>query len=62
MDSLQFGGIFLIGIFQLLESACRIDKVARIDAYTFTHRGRGQCRLRVEVDVGNEWDVAALGT
>ena len=59
-DAAQLGGVLLIGVFQLLEGACRVHKVARIDAHTLAHLGCGECCLWIEVDVGNQGDVAAI--
>ena len=54
VDFLDFFAVFLIGIFQFLERACRIHKVAGVDSYLVgSHRCRKR-RFRVEVDVGNE--------
>ena len=53
----QFGGIFLVGVFQLLEGARRIHIVAGIDAH-FLHNARGHIgHLGVEMHIGHEGRV-----
>jgi hypothetical protein len=60
MNAVQFGLVFLVGIIQLLERAGRINKVAGVDADAFTHAGCSQRCLGVEMDVGNEGNVAVM--
>ena len=59
--ALELGVILFLGKFKLLECACRIHKVSRVDAYTLTHLGGSKRCLGIEVDVGNQRDVASVG-
>jgi hypothetical protein len=62
VEALEFLGIFLVGIFQLLELTGRVYIVAGIDAY-FLDDGCGNiCDVWVEMYVGTEWymGVSAL--
>ena len=61
LNLLQFLGILLVGIFQVLEGAARVDVVAGIDAYLLAVLGghvSGMCR---EMDVGHEGCCVAVG-
>ena len=60
--ALELGVILFLGVLQLLECACRIYKVPRVDAHTLTHLGGSKCRLGVEMDVGNQRNIAAVGS
>ena len=60
MYAVQFSLVFLVGIIQPLERAGRIDKVAGVDADAFTHTGCRQRCLGVEMNVGNEGNVAVM--
>ena len=51
---LQFGGILLVGVFQLLERASRVYVVARIDAYFLRISGCHVGYLRAEVYIGHK--------
>ena len=59
-DADEFGGVFLVGVFQFLEGPGRVDKVARIDAHALAHLGGRHRGLAVEVDVGDERHGAVL--
>ena len=54
----EFGGIFLVGVFQMLERAGRVDIVARIDAHFLHDAGRHVGHFRIEMHVG--FDVAEV--
>ena len=60
LDFLDFLGIFLVGIFQLLESSPRIDVVARIDAHLFGIPSSHVGHVGIEVHVGHQRRVVAL--
>ena len=53
LDLLQFGSILLVGIFQVLERAARIDIVARIDAHLLAIEGSDIGGMGREVNVGH---------
>lgn len=53
-EPVEFGGIFLVGVFDLAECAPGIDEVARIDAHLVGHSGCRHRGLGIEVDVGHE--------
>ena len=59
-DASQLGLILLIAVFQLLESARRVHKVSWVDAHALAHRCRRKGSLGIEVDIGNQRDVAVL--
>ena len=53
-DFVDFGKVFVVGVFYFFESARRVDEIARIDAH-FVGGGSGSvCRFGVEVDVGDK--------
>ena len=56
----QFGGVFLVGIFQLLELAGGVDVVARVDAHLLHDGGGHVGHVGVEVDIGHERAVVAF--
>ena len=58
-DLLQFGGIFLVGILQILELPRCIDIVAGVDAHFLTIARRDVGHGGVEVHVGHEGHVTA---
>ena len=51
---LQFGGIFLIGILQVAEGACRVYIVARVDSHLLGIEGGHIGHMGVEVHIGHE--------
>ena len=54
LEAVQFGVVFLVGVFQVLEGARGVHIVARIDAH-FLHDGGGHVgHARIEVDIGHE--------
>ena len=54
LEAVEFGIVFFVGIFQVLEGACGVHIVARIDTH-FLHDGGGHVgHTRVEVDVGHK--------
>ena len=57
---LQFACILLVGIFQVLEGACGIDVVARVDAHLLGIERSYFRHLGVEVDVCHEGRQVAL--
>ena len=59
-DFLDFGAILLIGVGELLEGACRVYKIAGIDAHLV---GESRCRKGctwIEMDVGHQRHIASL--
>ena len=56
----QFGGVFLVGVFQLLELAGGVDVVARVDAHLLHNGGGHVGHVGVEVDIGHERAVVAF--
>ena len=61
LDLLEFGGIFLIGIFEVLERTSGVDIVARIDAYLLAVEGCDIGCMGREVDIGHEGCRIAVG-
>ena len=58
---LQFPGIFLVRVLQLLERPCRIHIVAWIDADLLCIEGSHVSYVRIEVDVSTERCHVAVG-
>ena len=59
---LEFVGILLIGIFLLDELAGRIHVVARIDAHFLAIESSHVGNVRIEVNIGYERSLIAVGT
>ena len=59
---LKFVGIFLVGIFLLDKLAGRIDIVARVDAHLLAVERSHISHIRIEVNIGNERCLIAIGT
>ena len=59
VDALQFGSIFLVGIGKALELACGINEIAWIDAHLVGYLCCRHCRTWIEVNIGNQWNLAA---
>ena len=57
-----FVGIFLVGIFLLDKLAGRIDIVARVDAHLLAVERSHISHIRIEVNIGNERCLIAIGT
>ena len=58
---LKFGGIFLIGILQVLECTARINIVAGIDAHLLAVEGSNVGRVRREMYVSHKGSLIAVG-
>ena len=59
---LEFVGVLLISIFLLDELAGRIHVIARVDAHFLTIESCYISNVRIEVNIGNEWSLIAVGT
>ena len=59
---LEFVSILFISIFLLDELAGRIHVVARIYAHLLAVEGSHVGNVRIEVNIGNEWSLIAVGT
>ena len=59
---LEFVGVLLIGIFLLDELAGRIHIVARVYAHLLAVECSHVGNVRIEVNIGNEWSLIAVGT
>ena len=57
--SCQFGGILLVGVFQVFELSCRVHIVTRIDAHLLHNGSRHIGHIGVEVHVGHQRAVVA---
>ena len=55
LNLLQFVGIFLVGVFQMLEGAAWVYIVARIDAHLLTIEGSDIGCMGGEMDIGHQW-------
>ena len=62
LNLLEFVGILLVGIFLLDELAGRIHVVARIDAHFLTIESSHVGNIRIEVNIGYERSLIAVGT
>ena len=62
LNLLEFVGVLLISIFLLDELAGRIHVVARIYAHFLTIESSHVGNVRIEVNIGNEWSLIAVGT
>ena len=62
LNLLKFVGILLVGIFLLDELAGRIHVVARIDADFLTIESSHVGNIRIEVNIGYERSLIAVGT
>ena len=62
LNLLKFVGILLVGIFLLDELAGRIHVVARIDAHFLTIESSHVGNVRIEVNIGYERSLIAVGT
>ena len=58
---LQFGGIFLVGVFQMLEHTTRIHIIARIDAHLLTIKSGHIGRMGCEMHISHQWLWIAVG-
>ena len=58
-DALLFGGLLLVGVFEVPEGAGGVDEVAGIDSHFIAGGGGAVGGFGVEMDVGHEWDVAS---
>ena len=61
LDLLQFGGILLVGIFEVLESAPGINVITRIDAHLLTVEGCDIGSMGCEVDISHKGSRIAIG-
>ena len=59
LNLLQFGGILLVGIFQLLERTGRVGIVAGVDAHLLHIMSRHLGHSRIEVDIGHKRHLAS---
>ena len=62
LNLLKFVGILLVGIFLLDELAGRIHVVARIDAHFLAIESSHVGNVRIEVNIGYERSLIAVGT
>ena len=62
LNLLDFVGILLIGVFQLLERARRIHIVAWIDAHLLSIKSRHISHVRIEMHVGDKRRRISFGT
>ena len=61
LDLLQFLGIFLIGVLEMLERATWIHIVTRIDTHLLTIEGCDICRMGREMNIGHERCLITVG-
>ena len=62
LQSLEFGGIFLVGIFKMLECAGRVDIITWIHPHLLGIEGSHIGNIRIEMHVGNKGSGYPLGT
>ena len=62
LNLLEFVSILFISIFLLDELAGRIHVVARIYAHFLTIESSHVGNVRIEMNIGNEWSLIAVGT
>ena len=60
--SLEFGGIFLVGIFQMLECAGRVDVITGIHPHLLGIEGSHIGYIRIEMHIGNKGSGYSFGT
>ena len=61
LNLLQFAGILLVGVFQVLERARRVGIIAGVYAHLLGIQGGHLGHMRVEVHVGHQWSHVPVG-